>query len=134
VQRVRLVVKKVAMDTTCETRHSAVANCKFTCISVDTNRAELELYALVADVENFGVPIAYLLLSTKNSVEEKKRMKALTSFLDTVHQKYGIVPDFVHTDNNPAEIGAVPPVWPNTKHQLCWWHMHDTLKKRLAQA
>jgi hypothetical protein len=61
-------------------------------------------------------------------------MKALTSFLDAVHQKYGIVPDFVHTDNDPAEIGAVPPVWPNAKHQLCWWHMHDALKKRLAQA
>src|SRR5258707_10535158 len=30
-----------------------------------------------------------------------------------------------------AEIGMSRRVWPEAKHQLCWWHQREALKRRL---
>ena len=30
-----------------------------------------------------------------------------------------------------AEIGASRQVWPDAKHQLCWWHQREALRRRL---
>ena len=49
----------------------------------------------------------------------------------TLRSEYGIVPRFVHTDKDMAEIGASRRVWPEAKHQLCWWHQREAIRKRL---
>ena len=58
-------------------------------------------------------------------------MKALTAWATTLCNEYSVVPRFVHTDKDMAEIGASRSVWPDTKHQLCWWHQREAVKKRL---
>lgn len=30
-----------------------------------------------------------------------------------------------------AEIGASRRIWPEAKHQLCWWHQREALRRRL---
>ena len=42
-----------------------------------------------------------------------------------------MVLSFVHTNKDMAEIGASNRVWPEAKHQLCWWHQREAIKKQL---
>ena len=48
-----------------------------------------------------------------------------------LRSEHGVVPRFVHTDKDMAEIGASRRVWPEAKHQLCWWHQREALRRRL---
>ena len=48
-----------------------------------------------------------------------------------MRSEYGILPRFVHTDKDMAEIGASRRVWPEAKHQLCWWHQREALRRQL---
>jgi hypothetical protein len=58
-------------------------------------------------------------------------MKALTAWATILRDKYGLRPRFVHTDKDMAEIGMSRRVWLAAKHQLCWWHLREALKRRL---
>ena len=46
---------------------------------------------------------------------------------------HGIHPEFVLTDKDRSEINAVGEVWPEAKHQLCFWHALCAIKQRLSQ-
>jgi hypothetical protein len=70
-------------------------------------------------------------LSTATSIDDGKRMKALQSWAEILRDKYGIDPRFIHTDKDMAEIGMSRRVWTKSKHQLCWWHQREALKRRL---
>lgn len=87
----------------------------------------------MAEQDNSGIPIAYLLLSTASSIEKDKRIRALDSFLRCVRDLYKIHPHFIHTDKDVAEIQAAQQVWPKAKHQLCWWHLRKAIRERLAK-
>lgn len=56
---------------------------------------------------------------------------ALTSWLRQIRSKYNINPRFIHTDKDIAEIKAAQAVWPDSKHQLCWWHLKRAITTRL---
>lgn len=45
----------------------------------------------------------------------------------------GVEPEFVLTDKDQSEINAVHAVWPQSKHQLCFWHTLHAIKQRLSQ-
>ena len=62
-----------------------------------------------------------------SSLEVKKGTKALEGWAAILHDVYSVIPRFVHTDKDMAEIGASQHTWPNVKHQLCWWHQHKAL-------
>ena len=48
-----------------------------------------------------------------------------------MRDEYGVSPRFVHTDKDMAEITACRRVWPDAKHQLCWWHQREAIRKRI---
>ena len=48
-----------------------------------------------------------------------------------LRDKYDVIPRFVHTDKDMAEIGASRRTWTKAKHQLCWWHVREAIKRRL---
>jgi hypothetical protein len=102
-------------------------------IKDNTNAADLELYVLMAEYDNTGMPIAYLFLSTATSIEKQKRRRALRSFLEIIKIKYGTSPRFVHTDKDTAEIGAAHDVWKDAKHQLCQWHVERAIGDRIKK-
>ncbi|KAG8832114.1 hypothetical protein FRC17_002022 [Serendipita sp. 399] len=97
----------------------------------NTNAKDLELYVVMAEHDNRGIPIAYLFLSTATSIENLKRKNALEAFLRLICDKYGLKPRFVHTDKDVAEIRAAQAVWPDAKHQLCQWHQQRAVKTRV---
>ena len=66
----------------------------------------MELYTVLAEYDNVGFPLSYCLLTTASSVEEGKRTKALEAWVALLRSKHGVVPRFVHTDKDMAEIGA----------------------------
>jgi hypothetical protein len=61
------------------------------------------------------------------------QQKALHKWAKCLWEKYGVTPRFAHTDKDMAEIGMLCDTW-ELKLQLCWWHMKDAVKKRLAKA
>ena len=57
--------------------------------------------------------------------------KALVAWAAALRREYSVVPRFVHMDKDMAEIGASRLAWPEAKHQLCWWHQREAIKRRL---
>lgn len=79
-----------------------------------------------------GYHLSYCLLSTAASTEIGKRTNALTNWAIHLCDRYKIQPQYVHTDEDMAEVGMRQNVWPNAKHSICWWHTKDfvnTLRK-----
>jgi hypothetical protein len=97
----------------------------------NTNSRHLELYTILGEYDNAGFPLSYCLLTTATSIEDRKHTKALAAWAAVLRREYSIVPRFVHTDKDMAEIGASRQVWPEAKHQLCWWHQREALRRRL---
>jgi len=111
-------------------------NCLFITdiLLVNTNQGKLELYAVIGEHDNQGFPLAYCLVSTATTVADSKRKLALASFLSNLCDTYQLCPHFIHTDKDIAEIHAAQTTWPESKHQLCWWHLHKALCERLAKS
>lgn len=97
----------------------------------NTNSRHLELYTVLGEFDNAGFPLSYCLLTTASSLEDRKRTRALEAWVAVLRDEYGVIPRFVHTDKDMAEIGASRRVWPEAKHQLCWWHQREALRRRL---
>jgi len=130
-RRLKGQVVEIAFDATCKLISLDDVDEAY-CDLDNTNQGELELYAAMAEYDNAGYPVAYLLLSTASSIEDGKRLSALASFMSRIRDCYGINPRFVHTDKDIAEIRAAKITWPKSKHQLCWWHLRKAIRERLA--
>jgi hypothetical protein len=83
----------------------------------NTNSKHLELYTTLGEYDNTGFPLSYCLLSTASSIDNGKRLKALEGWAAILRSKYGLIPRFVHTDKDMAEIRMSRRVWPEAKHQ-----------------
>ena len=124
-------VVEVGIDATCK-QSSAITNDMLTIYILDnTNSKHLELYTILGKYDNTGFPLSYCLLTTASSVKVRKRTRALEAWATVLCDRYGINPRFVHTDKDMAEIGASRRVWPYAKHQLCWWHQREAIRRRL---
>jgi len=98
---------------------------------VETNSKHLELYSIIGEYDNAGFPFSYCLLSTASSIAIGKRTTALEAWTKILREKYAIIPQFVHTDKDMAEIGMTRNIWPEAKIQLCWWHLRKAVRSRL---
>jgi MULE transposase domain len=92
----------------------------------------LELYAVLAEVDGMGFPLAYMLLTTVTAIEDLARTTMITRFLSNLDDK-GVKPRFVMTDKDMSQIGAVKRVWPAAGIQLCLWHVKKAVKRKLAE-
>jgi hypothetical protein len=70
-------------------------------------------------------------LSTASAIEPRKRTNALEAWTKVLREKYGVMPKFMHSDKDMAEIGMCQNVWPEAKVQLCWWHIRRAVRTRL---
>ena len=95
----------------------------------NTNSHHLELYTILGEYDNAGFPLSYCLLTTVTSVEVGKHTRVLQAWAAILCNKYGMVPGFVQTDKDMAEIGASNQVWPEAKHELCWWHQCEAIRR-----
>lgn len=100
----------------------------------NTNSKHLELYTVLGEYDNTEFPLSYCLLSTVAATEISKRTKALTAWVTTLCNKYGVIPQFVHVDKDMAEIRSCRKTWPQAKIQLCWWHLQKAVRTHLQLA
>ncbi|KZS92320.1 hypothetical protein SISNIDRAFT_466734 [Sistotremastrum niveocremeum HHB9708] len=100
---------------------------------VSTNALNLELYSTLGEHDNAGFPLSYCFVSTASSIAPRKRLNALHSCFAALKAKYGLSPQFVHTDKDTTEIGAAKKLWPTLKHSICLWHLKRAVRERLAK-
>jgi hypothetical protein len=102
-----------------------------------TNSGGLDLFAVLAEVEGVGIPLAYCLVAVLES-PEKKRPHAdpgamthiLQQFLECI-KGFGFNPRCIALDKDTAEIAAVTTIWPDIKVQLCYWHVKRAVSIKL---
>jgi hypothetical protein len=126
-------VVEVGIDATCKLHLHHDDRELTMLIPVNTNAKHLELYAVMAEHDGAGFPIAYCLLSTANSIEIGKRTKALKAWAIRLKEKYGINPKFAHVDKDMGEIAMLRIVW-DPKIGICYWHHRKAVSERLAKA
>lgn len=118
----RLEVRELAMDATS-----------------GTNNAGMNLFAVLAEVDGIGVPIAYCFVDVIASNDGVKRadpgalIHILEQFLQRVRQAC-FNPTFFGTDKDASEIAAVKLVWPETTLQLCYWHAKRAINTKLKDS
>ena len=118
----RFVTKELAMDVT-----------------YGTNHAGMELFAVLAEVDGVGIPLAYCFVGVTpsangtNRAESGALTKILAQFLRRIQQA-GFSPTFFGTDKDMSELNAVKLVWPEAKHQLCYWHALRAIRTKLKDS
>lgn len=99
---------------------------------VNTNASHYEIYALIGEVFGSGCPLGFLLVqSPKDSIPGAKE-RYIQDLLRYFRDSWSIQPIATLTDKDWSEINAFHDVFPTAKHQLCFWHSLDAIKKRLA--
>lgn len=86
----------------------------------------------MGEYDNARFPLTYL-LSTASAIDQQKRMKALSAWAQCLRNQYGVIPIFIHSDKDMAEIGCAKSVW-EVKVNLCWWHLRRAVRTHLAKA
>ena len=102
-----------------------------------TNNKGIELFAVMAEFDGTGVPLAYCFVDVfedNGKCERKAEPGAvigiLTQFLQPL-KDYGLNPAFFGTDKDPAEISAIGQIWPEATIQLCCWHARRALRTKI---
>ena len=105
-----------------------------------TNQERFELFAVNANCGGYGMPLAYLFLSTSDGTEAafqdpsneiKTRVGVLLKFFTGLRQE-GLQPAFVLLDKDAGEIAAVSEAWSwRANIQLCYWHLEHAIERRL---
>ncbi|KAI1007534.1 hypothetical protein K3495_g687 [Podosphaera aphanis] len=89
-----------------------------------TNNAGMEPYAVLAELDGTGAPMAYLFVEKNNSFGTSSpgtMTQVIYQFL-RVLDNLGVYPSFVDCDKDKSEINAIEQVWPSARIQLCFWH------------
>ncbi|KAG6848130.1 hypothetical protein H0H93_003112 [Arthromyces matolae] len=87
-------------------------------------------FALPGILDQWGNKIREISLDSTWESGGKERF--ITDFLASFRDTWGIEPQFTLTDKDFSEINGFQNVYPNAKHQLCFWHCLRAVKQRLA--
>jgi hypothetical protein len=119
-----------------------------------TNNSGMDLFAVLAEVDGTGIPLAYCfvevipfqhepitnpVIGDKDDSSKKRRADpgALTHILDQFLRRLkalGFNPTFFGIDKDQSEIAAVRQVWPDVTIQLCYWHVKRAVRTRLKDS
>lgn len=106
-----------------------------------TNNAGMDLFAVLAEIDGTGLPLAYCLLDVVKSPNESGKLRAdlgaktdvLKQFLQRL-KGLEFNPRCFAIDKDQAEISAVRSVWPEAKIQLCYWHVKPAVNKKMCES
>jgi len=112
------------------TTHSISCITNYQSFVGNTNGSNYEVYALLGEVYGSGCPLGYLLLHSDGESGGKERF--ITELLSHFNEKWDIKAIITLTDKDFSEINAFLAVYPNAKHQLCFWHCLRAIKTRLS--
>lgn len=98
-----------------------------------TNNAGLDLYAILAELDGTGVPLAYCFARRGQSAAPRATSVILQQFLGYLRDA-GMHPTFFGLDKDFSEIRAVRQVWPAARIQLCFWHVKRAIRTKMASS
>ncbi|CAG8754424.1 268_t:CDS:1, partial [Gigaspora rosea] len=105
----------------------------FSAIVVDatfgTNKMGWELYALMGVIDGTGFPLSYLLIAAGKN---RNITSILSRWMYTLKCKQLENFPYKLMDKDFCEINAAQKVWPDTRLQLCFWHVVHAIKQRIA--
>jgi hypothetical protein len=104
-----------------------------------TNNSGMDLFAVLAELDGTGVPLAYLFVEILASEDGVKRSDAgaTTHLLDQFLRALkisGFDPAFFGCDKDRSEITAIQQVWPAATIQLCFWHAKRAIRSKLKDS
>jgi hypothetical protein len=122
-----------------------------------TNNAATDLFAVLAEMDGTGVPLAYIFVgllddsttgskkqggssgASANSEIKTRRADpgALIHILDQFLRQlkaFDLNPVFFGIDKDSSEIAAVRQVWPEATIQLCYWHVKRAIRTKLKDS
>ncbi|KAH8922378.1 hypothetical protein BT69DRAFT_1220360, partial [Atractiella rhizophila] len=97
-----------------------------------TNKENLELFTVMAEVDGMGFPLGYMLLSATEKLVPHVKTEGIRRFCKGLKERR-INPRIMHVDKDLTEINAIKQTWPDAKISLCLWHVKDAVKKRLCR-
>ncbi|EGU82050.1 hypothetical protein FOXB_07435, partial [Fusarium oxysporum f. sp. conglutinans Fo5176] len=106
----------------------------------ETNNIGMHLFAVLAEVDGTGIPLAYCFMEVFKDNSKGVRQAdpgATTSLLDQFLRPLcaaGFNPIFFGADKDLSEIAAIRQVWPETTIQLCYWHARRAVRTKLASS
>lgn len=98
-----------------------------------TNVNKAELFGIIAEENGTGIPIGYMLMENKPTVDSEAFPGEVTSCCTRFFQyafQNGLNPRMIHTDKSAAEINAIKAVWPGSEQKLCAWHVNKDINER----
>ncbi|KIJ33967.1 hypothetical protein M422DRAFT_182641 [Sphaerobolus stellatus SS14] len=97
-----------------------------------TNAAGYELYGIVAEANGRSLPVAFVFVTTDGSALSGAKDRMLQQVLGHVKNKCPNVL-FTLSDKDQSEINACRAVFPQARHQLCYWHAIRYIEEHLAE-
>ncbi|KAI0992364.1 hypothetical protein K3495_g15822 [Podosphaera aphanis] len=79
-----------------------------------TNNAGMDLFAVLAEFDDTGTPLAYLFVQKLAPTEAGAMTQVLVRFIEKI-RFLGLDPSFVGFDKDKSEINAIQEVWPSAK-------------------
>ncbi|KAK7018772.1 hypothetical protein VNI00_018234 [Paramarasmius palmivorus] len=97
-----------------------------------TNALGYELYGFVAEANGQALPLAFSFTSTDGTAAEGAKERMLVAVLNRLKASCPNVTFLLH-DKDMTELNACRVVFPDAKHQLCYWHAIKYVSERLAE-
>ncbi|CAG8538421.1 3239_t:CDS:1 [Paraglomus occultum] len=107
-----------------------------------TNQENFEVFAVINNCGGYGVPFAYLYVSTMAASSERlhdltnninTRVKVLKEFFSLLRAD-GVLPSFILLDKDAGEIAAAEEAWSWTASiQICLWHVEHAVERKLRE-
>lgn len=104
-----------------------------------TNNAGCELFAVLAEFDGTGVPLAYLFVQKTQISENKaaivpgKMTQILIKFLRPL-LNLGFSPSSFACDKDKSEINTIQQIWASASVQLCYWHAKRAIQTKLKDS
>ncbi|KIJ30764.1 hypothetical protein M422DRAFT_184438 [Sphaerobolus stellatus SS14] len=97
-----------------------------------TNAVGYELYGIVAEANGRSLPVAFVFVTTDGSALSGAKDRMLQQVLGHLKNK---CPNILFTlsDKDQSEINACRAIFPQARHQLCYWHAIRYIEERLAE-
>jgi hypothetical protein len=98
----------------------------------NTNGSRFEVFALLGELYGSGFPLGYLLIRSSEDSESGGKENYIKDLLKHLKNTWDVRAIVTLTDKDTSEINAFQEVYPEAKHQLCFWHCLRAIRTRLA--
>lgn len=124
-------IREISLDSAC-TYSLLIVRSELILFLGNTNGSNFEVYALLGELSGSGCPLGYLLLQSNHTSEGGEKTRYIQKLLEYFRKDWDICPIITLTDKDMSEINAFLTAFPDTKHQLCFWHCLRAIRTRLS--